>query len=95
MTPGKVDPARLTALIEAYAEALTKAVRADPEAFKLQPEDTPESKALRVALKSAWLIENYGIGAVMWQNSTFDNACRALGVSHSEEAIQAYLEGRK
>ncbi len=90
-----MNPKRLEKFTEAYAVALAALGRMNPEAYKVRADEQSEDKALRVALKTAWLIENFGLSAVFWTAASFRGACEALKIPHSEEGIQVYLDGGK
>lgn len=84
---------RFTAFIEAYVEGLRLAVTQHRHRYHLAADDTPESFALRVALKVAELFErDGGPRTVDVRADGFRNACKALRIEHSEKSINQYLE---
>jgi len=89
-----VNPARVTAFLEAYAAGLCLAITKRPQNYALKPDDTPQSYALRVALHTAGLIEQYGMQFLNTEADGFRRACKLLRIEHSETAIWAYLEGK-
>ena len=88
-----MNPSRVTALLEAYAQGLCLAVHAHPHRYALRPDDTPETYAVRVAVTTAGLIEQSGLQMLQTESVGFRRACALIGVEHSEEALRAYLEG--
>ncbi len=88
-----MNPARVTSFIEAYAAGLAAAIKKRPHNYALKPDDTPESYAIRVAVHTAGLIEQYGMQFLNTEADGFRRACNLLGIEHSEAAIRAYLEG--
>lgn len=87
-----MNPGRLTTFIEAYAAGLVQAITAHKHRYSLKADDTPETFALRGALKVHELIERDGLGAVHTDADGFRNACRSLAIDHSERSINKYLE---
>lgn len=87
-----MNSARVTSFIEAYATSLVTAIKKRPHNYTLKPYDTPEDYALRVALHTAGLIEQSGLQFLQTESDGFRRACKALGIEHSEDAIQVYLE---
>ena len=88
-----MNPARVQSFLEAYAQGLCLAITKRPHKYALKPDDTPESYAVRVAIHTAGLIEQYGMQFLNTEADGFRRACKLLGIEHSEAAIRAYLEG--
>ncbi len=89
-----MNPSRVTAFLEAYAQGLCLAVTKRPHKYALKPDDTPETYAVRVAVTTAGLIEQHGLTMLQTEADGFRRACKLLGIEHSEDVIRAYLEGK-
>ncbi len=87
-----MNPARLQTFITAYVQGLTKAVTEHPHRYRTKPGDTPEVYALRVACTVTELLQRRGPSAVDLDAEGFRNACRELGIEHSERVIYNFLE---
>lgn len=87
-------PARLLTFGEAYADGLIAAIKRHPRNYRLRPDDTPESYALRVCLQVIEIIETRGLSWILTEADGFRRACASLQIEHSESAIRAYLEGK-
>lgn len=84
---------RFTAFIEAYVEGLRLAITQHRHRYHLAADDSPETFALRGALKVAELIErDGGPRSVYVEADGFRNACKALKIDHSEKSINQFLE---
>lgn len=88
-----MNPDRLTALIEAYCTALRDQIKAQPAGWLRFAGDTPDAKAVRVAMKTHELISAGHVGLIQWWSDAFKVTCAKLKIGHSQEAISNYLEG--
>lgn len=89
-----MNPSRVQSFLEAYAAGLVAAIKRRPHQYRLKADDTSESYAIRVCLKTAELIEASGLQFLNTEADGFRRACESLQIEHSESAIRAYLEGK-
>lgn len=85
---------RINTFCEEYARQLARAIRKDPQAYGLEDNGPADAKALRVALHTAYLIEQYGSATLMPEARGIRATCEKLKIPATAEGLQRYFDGR-
>jgi hypothetical protein len=82
----------LNKLIETYAEELVAEAKRYKTGWLLHPQDTPQDKAVRVAVKTHELIVGGYVSMLQLNSPPWQRACERLKIEPTVEGVTGYLQ---